>query len=87
MKEHVLRGLALILVFFSYFAWRLNMIGFNNPVVYLFVFVAAFALGIIIKKYCMEPHDDKKRKQDRVVFITILVLFIMAVLIRILFLS
>jgi len=87
MKEHVLRGLALILVFFSYFAWRLNMIGFDNPVVYPFVLAAVFALGIIIKKYCMEPHDDKKRKQDRVVFIIILVPFIVAVLIRILFLS
>ena len=87
MKEHVIRALALILVFFSYFAWRLNMIGFDNLVVYPFILAAVFALGIIIKKYCMEPHNDKKRKQDRVVFVMILILFMVAVLIRILFLS
>jgi len=87
MKEHVIRALALILVFFSYFAWRLNMIGFDNLVVYPFILAAVFALGIIIKKYCMEPHNDKKREQDRVVFVMILILFMVAVLIRILFLS
>ena len=87
MKEHILRGLALILVFFSYFAWRLNMTGFDNLVVYPFVLVAVVALGIIIKKYCREPKDDNKRKQDRVVFVAIVVLFLAAVLIRISFLS
>ncbi|MCW3976289.1 MAG: hypothetical protein NWE86_08665 [Candidatus Bathyarchaeota archaeon] len=63
------------------------MIGFDNLVVYPFILAAVFALGIIIKKYCMEPHNDKKRKQDRVVFVMILILFMVAVLIRILFLS
>jgi hypothetical protein len=87
MKEHVFRGLALILVFFSYFAWRLNMTGFDNPIVYPFVLVAAVALGLIIWKFCREQKDDKKRGQDRMVFIGILVLFLVAVLIRILLLS
>jgi len=87
MKEHVLRGIALILVFFSYFAWRLNMTGFDNPVVYPFVLAAVVALGLVIKKYCTEPKDDEKKKQDRGVFVMILVLFLAAVLVRILFLS
>ena len=87
MKEHVLRGLVLILVFSSYFAWRLNMTGFDNPIVYPFILAAVFALGILIRKYCMEPHDEKKRKQDRVVFMIVLVPFIAAVLIRVLLLS
>ncbi|MEE9323884.1 MAG: hypothetical protein V3U72_05070 [Candidatus Aenigmarchaeota archaeon] len=86
MKEHVFRGIALILVFFSYFAWRLNMTGFN-PVIYPFVLVAAVALGLIIKMYCREPDGDKKRNRDRVVFILFLVLFLVAVLIRIIFLG
>jgi hypothetical protein len=87
MEDHVLRTLVLILVFFSYFAWRLNMTGFDNPVVYPFVLAAVFAPGMIIKKYCMEPHDNKKRKQNRLVFIMILVLFMVSVLIRIFFLN
>ena len=62
------------------------MTGFN-PIIYPFVLVAAVALGLIIKKYCREPDDDKKRNQDRMIFIMILVLFLAAVLIRILFLS
>ena len=86
MKEHVLRGLALILVFFSYFVWRLNMLGFN-PIVLPFALVAAIALGFIIKLYCRRPNDDKKRNHDRMVFIVILVMFLSAVLIRIFFLS
>jgi prolipoprotein diacylglyceryltransferase len=86
MKEHVLRGIVLIIVFFSYFAWRINMLGFNL-IVYPFALVAAVALGLIIKMFCRERKDNKKRNQDRVVFITILVLFLVAVLIRILFLS
>ncbi len=86
MKEHVFRGLALILVFFSYFAWRLNMLGFN-PVVYPFALVAAVALGVIIKIFCREPKDDKKRDQDRMIFIVFLIIFLAAVLIRIIFLS
>ena len=63
------------------------MIGFDNPVVYPFVLAAVLALAIIIKKYCVKSHDNKKRQQERLVFIMILVLFIVAVLIRILFLS
>ncbi len=62
------------------------MTGFN-PIVYPFALVAAVALGVIIKMYCREPKDDKKRNQDRMVFIAISVLFLAAVLIRILFLS
>lgn len=62
------------------------MLGFN-PIVYPFALVAAVALGIIIKMFCREPKDDEKRKQDRGIFIMILVLFLAAVLIRIIFLS
>ena len=86
MKEHVLRGFALILVFFSYFAWRLNMIGLELFLI-PFAVLAAVALGLIIKMFCREPRDDKKRNQDRMAFIAILVLFLAAVLIRIIFLS
>ncbi len=86
MKEHVIRALVLIVVFVLYFAWRINMLGFN-PVVYPFALVAAVALGLIIKMFCREPKDDEKRKQDRVVFIGIVALFLAAVLIRILFLG
>lgn len=86
MKEHIFRSIVLILVFFSYFAWRINMTGLNT-IIYLFVLVAVVALGLTIKKFCREPKDNKKRKQDRIIFIAILVLFTAAVLIRILFLS
>ncbi len=58
-----------------------------NPVIYPFVLVAAVALGLIIKNFCTEPKDDKKRDQDRMLFVVILVLFLAAVLIRIIFLS
>lgn len=63
------------------------MTGFDNPVVYVFVLAAVVALGLIIKKFCMEPENDKKRKQDRAVFVMLLVVFLAAVLVRILFLS
>jgi len=86
MKEHVLRAIALILVFFSYFAWRINMIGLELFLI-PFVVLAVVALVVIIKMFCREPKDDKKREQDRAVFIMILVLFLIAVLIRIIFLS
>ena len=86
MKEHVLRGITLILVFFSYFAWRIDMVGFDL-IVYPFVLVGAIVLALVIRGFCMEPKDDKKRNQDRVVFIMILALFLIAVLIRIIFLS
>ena len=86
MKEHVFRGIALILVFFSYFLWRLNMTGFN-PIIFPFALVAAVALGLIIKVYCSEPKNDNKRNQDRGGFIVFLAIFLAAVLIRILFLS
>jgi hypothetical protein len=86
MKEHVLRGIVLTLVFFSYFAWRIGMTGFN-PVIYLFALLATAALALTIKTFCVEPKDDEKRNQDRMVFIMILALFLIAVLIRIVFLS
>lgn len=62
------------------------MLGFN-PVAYPFALVGAVALGLVIKMYCREPKDDEKRKLDRMVFIMFLLLFLAAVLIRILFLS
>ena len=86
MKEHVFRAAALILVFFSYFAWRFDMIGYN-PIMIPFALVAATALGFIVKLFCREPKDDRKRDQDRMVFIAIMVLFLAAVLIRISFLG
>ena len=86
MKEHVLRAIALILVFLSYFAWRINMTGLELFLI-PFVVLAVVALVVIIKMYCREPKDDKKRNQDRMFFIMILVLFLVAILIRILFLS
>ncbi len=86
MKEHVFRGLALILVFFSYFAWRINMIGLELFLI-PFVVLAVVALVVIIKMFCREPKDDDQRKRDRGIFILILVIFLAAVMIRILFLS
>ena len=85
MKEHVLRALALIVVFFSYFAWRINMTGLN-PVIYLFVLIAVIALVIIIRLFCREPKNNEKRKQDRMILVLVLALFLAAVLIRIIFL-
>ena len=86
IKEHNLRAVGLVLIFLAYFAWRINMTGFN-PVILLFTTAATIGLIILVKKYCGKPKGDKKRKQDRVIFIMILVLFLAAVLIRILFLS
>ena len=86
MKEHVLRAIALIVIFLSYFAWRINMIGLELFLI-PFVVLAVVALVVIIKMFCKEPKDDKKKKQDRVTFITIFTIFLAAVLIRILFLS
>jgi len=86
MKEHVLRAIALILVFLSYFAWRINMIGLELFLI-PFVVLAVVALVVIIKMFCREPKDDNQRKRDRGIFISILVLFLIAVLIRIIFLS
>jgi len=86
MKEHVFRGFVLILVFFSYFAWRINMIGLELFLI-PFVVLAVVALVMIIKMFCREPKDDKNRNQNRMAFIAFLVLFLAAVLIRLLFLS
>ena len=86
MKEHVLRAIALILIFLSYFAWRINMIGLELFLI-LFVVLAIVALVVIIKMFCREPKDDNQRKQDRGIFILILVIFLAAVIIRLLFLS
>ena len=74
MKEHVLRVIALILVFLSYFAWRINMIGLELFLI-PFVVLAIVALVIIIKRFCREPKDDKQRKQDRGIFIMVLTIF------------
>jgi len=52
-----------------------------------FVVLAVVALVVIIKMFCREPKDDNQRKRDRGIFISILVLFLIAVLIRIIFLS
>ena len=86
MKEHAFRGAVLIMVFFSYFAWRLNMTGFNL-ITSSFTLIAAVALILTIKKFCRKPKDNEKRHQNRMIFTMILVLFLAAVLIRILFLS
>jgi hypothetical protein len=86
MKEHVLRAIALILVFLSYFAWRINMIGLELILI-PFIVLAVVALAVIIKMFCREPTDDNQRKQDRGIFILIVVMFLAAVIIRLLFLS
>jgi hypothetical protein len=86
MKEHVLRAIVLILVFFSYFVWRINMIGLELFLI-PFVVLAVIALAIIIKMFCREPKDGKRRNQERWVFILIVAIFLAAVIIRLLFLS
>lgn len=86
MKENNLRGITLVLVFFFYFAWRIGMIGFDL-IILPFILAGALALLLVIKKFCAEPKDDKQRDQDRAVFTMILALFLIAVLIRIIFLS
>jgi len=84
MKEQILQGITLIVVSVSYFTWRFNMIGFS--VVYLLFLVYGFAMGILFIIYFRKPMDKEKRKIARTLFSTILLLFLAAVLIRIIFL-
>ena len=52
-----------------------------------FVVLAIAALAVIIKKFCREPKDGNQRKEDRGFFISVLAIFLAAVIIRLLFLS
>lgn len=86
MKQHLLSGLVMILVMVAYFTWRFSMLNLD-PVFYWLLIVFSFSVGLAYIIHYREPKDEGKRKQAIAIFLVIVIMFLMAFLIRIIFLS
>ena len=85
MNRQILQGFGILVIMQAYYLWRFGMIGFDVPFFLPVVgFGVVFPLGYM---YYFRKTDGKRKKLANTVFYLVAVMYLAAVLIRLVFLS